>query len=219
MHGPQPNLLYSPFMPARSLYSRYYKSISSRVLAGVILLPAAGLVLLAALPLLISNKGKLFFRQTRIGRGGKPFVILKLRTMRPAEPGEQVPHDEEARLHSVGKWVRRLHIDELPQLIHVLKGEMRFIGPRPLLPEYLPRYTKEESRRHEVVPGLTGFAQIKGGNALDWDTRLALDVEYVKRESALLDAFILYKTLLHLAGRVASRNGSPTISDGLPEVR
>ena len=137
----------------------------------------------------------IFFVQERIGYGGKRFRLLKFRTMTEERDsrGELLP--DEKRLTKLGRWLRRTSLDELPELFHVLRGEMSLVGPRPLLPEYLPLYNEEQIRRHEVLPGLTGWAQVRGRNAVDWETRFALDVWYVDHMSVGLDLKILLMTL------------------------
>ena len=143
-----------------------------------------------------ANKGAgAFFLQERPGRHGKIFKVIKFKTMtdeRDAE-GNLLPDDK--RLTKVGKFVRSTSIDELPQLINVLKGDMSFIGPRPLLPQYLPLYNKEQARRHEVRPGITGWAQVNGRNAIPWVRKFELDVWYVDHCSFLLDLKIIVLTI------------------------
>jgi lipopolysaccharide/colanic/teichoic acid biosynthesis glycosyltransferase len=136
-----------------------------------------------------------FFRQTRPGYKGMPFVVYKFRTMTEARDASGVLLPDEQRLSAFGKWLRRTSLDELPQLWNVLKGDLSFVGPRPLLMEYLPLYNPEQFRRHEVKPGITGWAQVNGRNALGWPERLALDVWYVDHRSFLLDLKILGLTL------------------------
>ncbi|MEN3001407.1 MAG: sugar transferase [Armatimonadota bacterium] len=153
--------------------------------------------LLGALALLVWRQmGRpILFRQLRPGLHGKPFFIYKFRTMteeRDAE-GRLLPDSE--RLTPFGKWLRATSLDELPELFNVLKGEMSLVGPRPLLMEYLERYTPEQARRHEVKPGITGWAQIHGRNALSWDEKFKLDVWYVDNWSLWLDIKILWRTL------------------------
>lgn len=132
------------------------------------------------------------FRQIRPGRGGVPFNLLKFRTMRaPRFDGE----DDSARLTRFGRWLRDSSIDELPELWNVLKGDMSLVGPRPLLMEYLALYSPEQRRRHEVRPGITGWAQVNGRNQLDWEARFAMDVWYVDHQSFGLDLQILSRTL------------------------
>jgi lipopolysaccharide/colanic/teichoic acid biosynthesis glycosyltransferase len=166
------------------------------VLAAPLLLPS-----LLAVRLVLGRP--VLFRQLRPGQGGRPFELLKLRTMRAARPGEEGPEADAARLTPLGRRLRAWSLDELPTLLNVLRGEMSLVGPRPLLMRYLPRYSAHQARRHEVKPGLTGLAQVQGRNALSWERKLALDVQYVERRSLGLDLWILARTL----GTVLRREG------------
>jgi lipopolysaccharide/colanic/teichoic acid biosynthesis glycosyltransferase len=158
----------------------------------LVLLALAALPLGAAALLVLVAMGRpILFRQVRAGRDGRPFILVKLRTMRPGADGES----DAGRLTAVGRWLRALSLDELPQLWNVLRGEMSLVGPRPLLPSYLGRYSPVQARRHEVLPGITGLAQVSGRNALDWDAKLALDVRYVDERSLGLDCWILWRTV------------------------
>ena len=155
------------------------------------------------------------FRQQRPGIGGQPFQLLKFRTMTDAKDDEGRQLSDSARLTPFGRRLRASSLDELPELWNVLKGEMSLIGPRPLLMQYLPRYTSEQARRHEVTPGLTGWAQIHGRNDTTWEARLALDVWYVDHRSLRLDLRILVATL----SRVLRREGIQAVgTDTMPEV-
>ena len=142
-----------------------------------------------------------FFRQSRPGLNGVPFAIYKFRTMNNAraESGELLPDAE--RLTRVGRFIRAASLDELPQLMNVLRGDMSLVGPRPLLMQYLSRYSPRQARRHEVRPGITGLAQVRGRNALTWAEKFELDVEYVERWSLLLDVQILLETVVSVATR------------------
>ena len=144
-----------------------------------------------------------FFRQNRPGLNGKIFTMYKFRTMTDArdEKGNLLP--DEKRLTAFGKMLRKTSLDELPELVNILKGDMSFVGPRPLLVQYLDRYTPRQARRHEVRPGLTGWAQVNGRNAISWEERFELDVWYVDNWSLLLDAKILLMTV----GKVLKREG------------
>ena len=154
------------------------------------------------------------FRQQRPGIGGQPFQLLKFRTMTDAKDDEGRQLSDSARLTPFGRRLRASSLDELPELWNVLKGEMSLIGPRPLLMQYLPRYTSEQARRHEVTPGLTGWAQIHGRNDTTWEARLALDVWYVDHRSLRLDLRILVATL----SRVLRREGIQAVgTDTMPE--
>jgi lipopolysaccharide/colanic/teichoic acid biosynthesis glycosyltransferase len=150
----------------------------------------------AAVAVRVSMGDPILFVQERPGRGGKPFRLIKFRTMREAADQDARPLPDEERLTKVGRLLRALSIDELPQLLNVLRGELSLVGPRPLLMRYLPRYSPAQARRHEVLPGLTGWAQINGRNALSWEERFELDIWYVDHWSLTLDAKILAKTLV-----------------------
>jgi len=167
--------------------------------AALLLLWPLILVLMIAVRLFLGTP--IFFRQTRIGLNGKPFQIVKFRTMTDQrnEAGELCP--DSVRLTRFGKFLRSTSLDELPELYNILRGEMSLVGPRPLLPEYLPLYNARQARRHEVRPGLTGWAQINGRNALDWKDRLEMDVWYVENRSLLLDLKIIFKTGLTVLRR------------------
>jgi lipopolysaccharide/colanic/teichoic acid biosynthesis glycosyltransferase len=140
------------------------------------------------------------FRQQRPGRGGRPFEMIKFRTMTDARDvqGELLPDAQ--RLTALGTWLRRTSLDELPELLNVLHGDMSLVGPRPLLMEYLPLYSAEQARRHEVRPGVTGWAQVNGRNAVSWPEKFELDVWYVDHRSTRLDVEILWKTVSQVIG-------------------
>ncbi|WP_214228902.1 sugar transferase [Pedobacter sp. B4-66] len=158
----------------------------------IILLP---IFLLVTVLLCLANQGKPFFFQLRPGKNGKLFKIVKFKTMndRKGEDG-QLLSDEE-RLTAVGLFVRKTSLDEIPQLLNVIKGDMSLIGPRPLLPEYLPLYSKDQNRRHDVRPGITGWAQINGRNAIGWKQKFELDIWYVDHLSFWLDLKIILLTI------------------------
>ncbi len=142
-----------------------------------------------------SNRGSAFFVQRRPGKDGIIFKIIKFKTMTDQRDAQGNLLSDYERLTFIGKIVRKTSLDEIPQLINVLKGEMSLIGPRPLLPEYLELYSEEQARRHFVKPGITGWAQVNGRNALSWEEKFRLDVEYVERLSPQLDARIVFTTL------------------------
>jgi lipopolysaccharide/colanic/teichoic acid biosynthesis glycosyltransferase len=161
-----------------------------------------------------------FFRQQRPGRHGRGFELIKFRTMRHAtgRDGRLLPDAE--RLTPFGRWLRATSLDELPELINVLRGEMSLVGPRPLLVEYLPRYSPRQARRHEVPPGLTGWAQINGRNALGWDEKFEWDVRYVETRTLGLDLRILFLTLWKVIRREGiSAQGEATMPEFKPESR
>lgn len=148
------------------------------------------------------------FRQKRPGYRGKPFDVFKFRTMTDARGADGALLPDEQRLTSGGKALRSLSLDELPQLWNVLRGDMSLVGPRPLLLEYLPLYSAEQSRRHDVLPGITGWSQVLGRNSLSWDEKLALDVWYVKNWTLLLDVKILLMTVTAVAKRSGVSQGN-----------
>lgn len=141
------------------------------------------------------------FKQQRPGLNGEPFYIYKFRTMTDArdDQGELLP--DEQRMTKVGSFIRKTSIDELPQLINVIKGDLSLVGPRPLLMEYLPLYSQEQKKRHLVKPGITGWAQVNGRNAISWEAKFKLDVWYVENQSFKLDMYILYKTFINVLNR------------------
>lgn len=152
------------------------------------------------------------FRQVRPGLHGRPFQMIKFRTMRDAMGADGQPLSDAERLTPFGRWLRATSLDELPELWNVLKGEMSLVGPRPLLMEYLPLYSPEQARRHEVRPGVTGWAQVNGRNAISWDQKFALDVWYVDHRTLGLDARIIALTVLKIIRRDGiSAEGSATM--------
>jgi sugar transferase EpsL len=182
--------------------------------AAVGLTAGAPLFVASAVAVRLSMGGPVLFRQTRPGFKGRPFEVLKFRTMSNAraEDGRLLPDAQ--RLTRVGKVLRATSLDELPQLLNVLKGEMSLVGPRPLLMQYLPRYSPEQRRRHDVKPGITGWAQVNGRNAVGWRERFALDVWYVDNWSLGLDAKILAMTALRVVRRDGiSREGHATMPE------
>lgn len=173
--------------------------------AVVALLALSPLLLLAALAIRLEDGGPVLYRQRRVGLGGREFELLKLRTMvagsDPVGVGTAVARDD-PRVTRVGRILRRTSLDELPNLVNVLRGEMATVGPRPTIPAQVAAYTPRQRRRHEVRPGLTGWAQVQGRAGIPWEERIELDVEYVDRRSARLDARILAETVrLLLTGR------------------
>ena len=149
----------------------------------------------------------IIFRQVRPGLHGRPFTLYKFRTMRVAHSDDPQINNDEERLTGFGRWLRSVSLDELPELWNVLRGEMSLVGPRPLLTRYLPLYSPEQMRRHETPPGLTGWAQINGRNALSWDDKLALDVWYVDNRSFMLDLKIIGLTVIAVLARRGITHG------------
>jgi lipopolysaccharide/colanic/teichoic acid biosynthesis glycosyltransferase len=173
------------------------------IVAAISLVILGPMLLILALLVRCMLGSPVLFRQLRPGLSARPFEMLKFRTMRDAvdEAGNPLPDTQ--RLTRFGKWLRATSLDELPELINVLRGDMSLVGPRPLLLEYLPLYSATQARRHEVRPGLTGWAQVNGRNALSWEQKFDLDVWYVDHRSFLLDMRILFRTV----GKVLSREG------------
>ena len=161
----------------------------------VLLLSLAPLILAVAVLIRVSIGTPVLFRQMRPGLAGRPFELLKFRTMTSATDASGNLLSDAARLTTIGRYIRRASLDELPQLINVLRGEMSLVGPRPLLMEYLPLFSPEQARRHEVHPGITGWAQVNGRNAISWEEKLALDTWYVDHRTFMLDVGILLLTV------------------------
>ncbi len=177
------------------MYRTFIKPLfdfSAALLGLLVLSPVFVFVTLA---LAVANSGKPFFFQTRPGKHGRLFRIVKFRTMTDATDAEGHLLPDAERLTPIGAFVRKTSLDEIPQLLNVLKGDMSLIGPRPLLPEYLPLYTETQRRRHGVRPGITGWAQVNGRNSVSWDVKFEMDVWYVDNMNFLLDVRILLLTL------------------------
>ena len=177
------------------------KRLFDLVMAGIALVVLAPVIALIALAVWRTMGAPVLFRQNRPGLHGRSFEMIKFRTMRPPRPGE--PDDDSARLTGFGRWLRATSLDELPELWNVLRGEMSLVGPRPLLTDYLPLYSPEQARRHDVRPGITGWAQVNGRNATGWDQKLALDTWYVDNRSFWLDLKIIARTV----AKVLKRDG------------
>lgn len=174
-----------------------------RGVAAVGLVAVAPVMAAVAVAVRASMGSPVLFTQERPGLGGRVFRVMKFRTMRDANGPDGRPLPDAERLTPVGQFLRATSLDELPQLLNVLRGELSLVGPRPLLVRYLPRYSPAQARRHEVMPGITGWAQVNGRNALSWDEKFALDVWYVDHWSLMLDAKILAMT----AWKVLRRDG------------
>ncbi|MGX1930515.1 sugar transferase [Flagellimonas sp. 2504JD4-2] len=196
------------------MYRLFFKRLLDLVLAiiGFILLFPVFTIVWAIL--LFVNNGKPFFLQPRPGKNEKVFSILKFKSMtdKKGPDGKLLP--DELRVTKFGTFIRKTSLDEIPQLLSIIKGDMSLIGPRPLRVRYLPYYTKEEQIRHTVRPGVTGLAQISGRNNLDWDTRLQKDIEYVNNLSFALDVKILFKTFLKV---LSSQDVALDSESGMPD--
>ncbi len=184
------------------------------VVAGAALAVLAPAIAATALAVRRSMGAPVLFRQRRPGLRAEPFEVLKFRTMRDARDAAGRPLADEERLTALGRFLRATSLDELPQLWNVLRGDLSLVGPRPLLMQYLPRYTPEQARRHEVKPGITGWAQVNGRNAISWEEKFALDVWYVDHWSFWLDLRILALTALKVVRREGiSRQGHVTMPE------
>ena len=178
------------------MYRTFFKRIIDFTIVFCVLLVIWPFLLLITIWLHFANKGAgVFFTQARPGKDGKIFKVIKFKTMTDERDADGNLLPDADRLTKVGQFVRSTSIDELPQLINVLKGDMALIGPRPLLPQYLPLYSKEQARRHEVRPGITGWAQVNGRNAISWSKKFELDVWYVDHCSFSLDVKIVFLTI------------------------
>ncbi|MDP3588876.1 MAG: sugar transferase [Sulfuricurvum sp.] len=178
------------------MYINFFKPLSDRIGALILLILFVPLIVITALIVLLKLGRPIVFAQKRPGIHGKTFTIYKFRTMSNEYDNHGELLSDEARLKGAGKLIRSLSLDELPQLLNVLKGEMSFIGPRPLLVEYLSLYTPEQSKRHNVKPGISGWAQVNGRNAISWEEKFRYDVEYVENISFWFDLKIIVLTIL-----------------------
>ncbi len=200
---------------SRSMRQRGWRLVAKRLVDASV--AAAGLVATApamaaiAVAIRATMGAPVLFRQRRPGRGGAPFELVKFRTMRHALDRDGRPLPDEERLTRLGQFLRSTSLDELPQLVNVLRGELSLVGPRPLLMEYLPRYTAEQARRHDVMPGMTSWTAIHGRNDLPWPDKLRLDTWYVDNWSLALDGKILLATIALVLRRTGvSRSGHAT---------
>lgn len=194
------------------MYVRFFKPLIDRLGGAILLFLVLPLIVLIAFLILVTMGRPIFFAQRRPGLHGKIFTIYKFRTMNDEKDkyGSLLPDAQ--RLHGIGKMARSLSLDELPQLWNVVKGDMSFVGPRPLLIEYLELYTPEQSRRHDVKPGITGWAQVNGRNAISWKEKFRYDAEYVDKISFLLDLKILLLTVLKVIKKEGiSQSGEATM--------
>lgn len=198
----------------KGFYERYIKRLQAIVLSLIAIIILSPILLITYLLVRVKFGKPAIFIQKRVGKDGKVFDLYKFRTMtnQRDEDGKLLPDDQ--RLTSFGKKLRSTSLDELPELFNVLKGDMALIGPRPLLVKYLPLYNDEQARRHEVRPGLTGYAQVNGRNTITWENRLKLDVEYVDNVTFLNDWKIIFKTIKTVFKREGiSEKGSATMDE------
>ncbi|MCA9839842.1 MAG: sugar transferase [Trueperaceae bacterium] len=192
--------------PLKRLLDIYLTSLALILLSPIILITA---ILVAA-----TMGTPVIFQQTRPGYKGKPFTIYKFRTMKEAYDASGKPLPDDQRMTRFGSFMRASSLDELPELLNVLKGEMSLVGPRPLRMDYLPRYSAEQAKRHDVLPGVTGWAQVNGRNSISWDEKFRLDVWYVNNQSIWLDLKILALTFLKVFKREdISAEGHVTMPD------
>jgi lipopolysaccharide/colanic/teichoic acid biosynthesis glycosyltransferase len=194
-------------------YQKWFwlKRLLDILLCLIILVLSLPFFLLTALLLAYAQRGQVFFTQSRPGKNEKVFKLVKFKTMRDAydAKGDSLPDAE--RLTKIGTWVRKLSLDEIPQLWNVLRGDMSLVGPRPLLMEYLPLYNESQRRRHEVLPGITGYAQVNGRNAISWDKKFGYDLHYVEHWSVKLDFYILFLTIIKVVqGKGINQKGHVT---------
>jgi undecaprenyl phosphate N,N'-diacetylbacillosamine 1-phosphate transferase len=177
------------------MYKLFFKRLFDFLVALIGLVCLSPVLLIVIIGLFFANQGKPFFFQARPGKGGRLFNIIKFKTMNDRRDAQGSLLPDEERLTKIGSFVRKTSLDEIPQLINVLKGDMSLIGPRPLLVQYLPLYNAHQSRRHEVRPGITGWAQVNGRNAISWHQKFDFDVWYVDNVSLALDTKIFFLTV------------------------
>jgi len=183
------------------IYRRAVKRVLDLVFCGCTLPVLLPLLVIIALVVRIHFGSPVLFTQERLGFEGRPFLIRKFRTMTDARGGDGELLADAERLTAIGRWLRATSLDELPELINVLRGEMSLVGPRPLYSHYLDLYTPDQFRRHEVLPGISGWAQVNGRNALSWEEKFSLDVWYVDHQSFWLDVKIIALTIVNLVRR------------------
>ena len=194
------------------MYQKILKPLLDFALALLALLVLSPLLLLVAILLVIANRGMPFFIQSRPGKNEKLFNIIKFKTMNDKRNASGDLVSDAKRLTGIGKIIRKTSIDEIPQLLNVVKGDMSLIGPRPLLPEYLSLYNNQQKKRHLVKPGITGWAQVNGRNAISWEQKFTYDVWYVQNYSFLIDLKIVFLTIQNvLTSKDIAGDGSATI--------
>jgi sugar transferase EpsL len=202
-----------------TFYRRRGKRILDLAGATTALIATSPLQLTVAVIVRIRMGSPVLFRQQRPGIKGKPFTILKFRTMRSSEIQADVDQLDATRLTPLGRWLRSTSLDELPEFLNVLRGEMSLVGPRPLLMDYLDRYTPEQAQRNNMKPGITGWAQVNGRNSLTWDEKFNLDIWYVHNSSFKIDAQILWRTIIQVFNRSGvTAEGHETMPEFNPKV-
>lgn len=194
------------------MYKNFFKRLFDFIIALIGLIVLSPIFILVTIGLYVANQGKPFFFQTRPGKDEKLFRIVKFKTMNDKKDSEGNLLSDAERLTTIGRFVRKTSLDEIPQLINVLKGDMSLIGPRPLLVQYLTLYNAEQKKRHDVRPGITGWAQVNGRNAISWQQKFEYDVWYVNHISLLLDIKILFLTVKKVFVREGiSQDGQATM--------
>lgn len=194
------------------MYRNFFKRVIDFFLAFSSLILLSPVFLLVFICLAIANGGQAFFFQRRPGKNAKVFTIIKFKTMNEKKDSSGALLPDALRLTGIGKFVRKTSLDEIPQLINVVKGDMSLVGPRPLLEQYLPLYSPRQKRRHDVRPGITGWAQVNGRNAISWSEKFELDVWYIDHLSLVLDVKILFLTVMKVFLRQGiSQSGQATI--------
>lgn len=201
------------------MYQQIVKPFFDYLAAAIAIILFSPIFIVAYILLIFNNNGKPFFYQIRPGKNEKLFKIVKFKTMNDKTDSNGKLLPDTYRLTTIGKIIRKTSIDELPQLFNVLKGDMSLIGPRPLLPQYLPYYTQNEKKRHHVKPGITGYAQVNGRNHIDWDTKLKLDADYVDNLSFKLDFSILLKTVYKVIASKDVATDNTNVENMLSDVR
>lgn len=183
------------------MYKNVIKPIGDFFISFILLIFFSPIILITAILLLFENSGGIFFFQVRPGLNGRPFKIIKFKTMKDLFDEKGTPLSDNIRITRIGRLIRSASFDEILQLINIIKGDMSLVGPRPLLMQYLTRYSKEQSQRHNVKPGITGWAQVNGRNAISWEMKFVFDIEYVNKQNFLLDIKIIWLTFVNVIQR------------------
>ena len=197
-------------------YKKYFKPLFDTIIAIILIIFLSPIIFILIFLLYFTNNGKIFFLQERPGYKGVPFKIIKFKTMRDMFDINNRLLPDEKRVTKIGKIIRATSLDEILQLLNVIIGDMSLVGPRPLMMQYLSRYSSEQAKRHDVKPGVTGLAQVNGRNAISWELKFKYDVEYVKKLSFALDLKILFMTFISVLNRKGiNANGQATIGEFL----